>query len=393
MEGRITSALQFGGAPVIDQRELQRLVQIPNRILMTSDCVGGVWNYSLDLAGALGLFGVQVGIATMGPRPSQDQRAQAARIPNLQLFESDYKLEWMDSPWADVDAAGIWLLEVARNFQPDLVHLNGFSHAGLAWDAPVVVVAHSCLRSWWNAVKSEPMPKGFAEYTLRVLAALRCANLLVAPTSAMMDAMVQNYDLSVPTKVISNGCFRSGHLPAEKIELILTAGRLWDEAKNIQLLERIAPKLKWPIHAAGENRRSPGCQQAMKNIRLLGHLSDLKLAEYLNMAAIYVAPALYEPFGLTVLEAALSGCSLVLSDIPSFRENWDGAALLISTEDPDQWCAVLNRLSEDRELRNNLARKARQRALELRPEEIGTRYFNMYCDLLTVSTQQENDPR
>ena len=76
------------------------------------------------------------------------------------------------------------------------------------------------------------------------------------------------------------------------------------------------------------------------------------------MAAIYVAPALYEPFGLTVLEAALSGCSLVLSDIPSFRENWDGAALLISTEDPDQWCAVLNRLSEDRELRNNLARQS-----------------------------------
>jgi glycosyltransferase involved in cell wall biosynthesis len=96
---------------------------------------------------------------------------------------------------------------------------------------------------------------------------------------------------------------------------------------------------------------------------------------------------------LIVLEAALSGCSLVLSDIPSFRENWDGAALLISTEDPDQWCAVLNRLSEDRELRNQLARKARQRALELRPEEIGTRYFNMYCDLLTVSPQQENDPR
>jgi glycogen synthase len=209
----------------------------------------------------------------------------------------------------------------------------------------------------------------------------------------MMEAMAQNYHLSVPTKVISNGCFRSGHLPAEKIELILTAGRLWDEAKNIQFLERIAPKLKWPIHAAGENRRSPGCQQVMKNIRLLGHLSNLRLAEYLNMAAIYVAPALYEPFGLTVLEAALSGCSLVLSDIPSFRENWDGAALLISTEDPDQWCAVLNRLSEDREFRNNLARKARQRALELRPEEIGTRYFNMYCDLLTVSAQQENDPR
>src|SRR3984885_15675130 len=114
MEGRITSALHLGGAPVIDQRELQRLVQIPNRILMTADCVGGVWNYSLDLAEALAQYGVHVGLATMGPPPSQSQRAQAGRVNNLQLFESNYRLEWMESPWAEVDAAGLWLMEVAK---------------------------------------------------------------------------------------------------------------------------------------------------------------------------------------------------------------------------------------------------------------------------------------
>ncbi len=32
-------------------------------------------------------------------------------------------------------------------------------------------------------------------------------------------------------------------------------------------------------------------------------------------------PARYEPFGLSVLEAALSGCALVLGDIPSLRES------------------------------------------------------------------------
>jgi hypothetical protein len=34
-----------------------------------------------------------------------------------------------------------------------------------------------------------------------------------------------------------------------------------------------------------------------------------------------------EPFGLAVLEAAQAGCPLVLSDLPGFRELWDGAAL------------------------------------------------------------------
>jgi glycogen(starch) synthase len=366
--------------------------QTPSRILMTADCVGGVWNYSLDLAEALAHCGVQVGIATMGPRPSQYQRDQAARISNLKLFESDYKLEWMDSPWADVDAAGIWLLDLARNFLPDVVHLNGYTHAGLSWNAPVVVVAHSCVRSWWKAVKSGSIPPVFAEYTRRVSAALCHADLLIAPTNAMLNAIDQNYELSIPTKVIPNGCFRSQYFPAAKTDFILTAGRLWDEAKGLTLLERIAPKLKWPIYAAGENRHPSGSQAPLRSIHALGHLDNDKLAAYLGAASIYAAPALYEPFGLTVLEAALSGCALVLSAISSFRENWIDAALLIPTEDPDEWCAALNSLSDNRDARLALGRQARHRAGELQPEEIGSRYFKMYREVLANhgSANREN---
>jgi glycogen synthase len=360
--------------------------QIPNRVLMTADCVGGIWNYSLDLAEALAQFGVQVGIATMGPRPSPSQRAQAAQISNVNLFESDYKLEWMDSPWADVDAAGIWLLELAKTFLPDIVHLNGFSHADLAWNSPVVIVAHSCVRSWWRAVKkSEPIPVEFTEYTRRVSRALRCANLVVTPTHAMLDAINQNYDLSVPQKVIPNGRYRSEYFPAEKRDFILTSGRLWDEAKGLQFLERIAPKLNWPIYAAGENRHPSGSLKPLKNIHGLGYLDNHRLAEYLSTAWIYAAPALYEPFGLTILEAASSGCVLVLSDIPSFRKNWIGAALLITTNDPYEWCATLNALTEDHKFRLALAKKARDRAVELQPEEIGSRYFAAYCEVIANS--------
>ena len=46
--------------------------------------------------------------------------------------------------------------------------------------------------------------------------------------------------------------------------------------------------------------------------------------------AVFVSPALYEPFGLAVLEAAQAGCALVLSDIPTFRELWDGVALFVA---------------------------------------------------------------
>jgi glycogen(starch) synthase len=356
--------------------------RIPTRILMTTDCVGGVWNYSLDLADGLAPYGVQIGLATMGPPPSQSQRGEAARIANLEIFESNYKLEWMDSPWSEVDAASIWLADLARAFRPDIIHLNGFSHAAQNWNVPVVVVAHSCVKSWWAAVKSGPLPETFTEYTRRVSKALRSASLLVAPTKAMLEAVEQNYDLSAPKKVIPNGRFRSVHFPGKKTDVILTAGRLWDEAKGLRFLECLAPELTWPIYAAGDHRHPSGSHESFRHIHALGHLDHHQLAEQMSAASIYASPALYEPFGLTVLEAALSGCALVLSDIPSFRENWSDAALLISTNDRNEWCAALNELTQDRSLLETLARRALDRAAALQPEKIGSRYFDAYCEVL-----------
>ena len=48
-------------------------------------------------------------------------------------------------------------------------------------------------------------------------------------------------------------------------------------------------------------------------------------------ASIYALPARYEPFGLSILEAALSGAALVLGDIPSLREVWGGRRASSST--------------------------------------------------------------
>jgi hypothetical protein len=54
-----------------------------------------------------------------------------------------YALEWMQDPWKDVDDAAEWLLRLARQLQPDLIHLNGYVHAVLPWETPTVVVTQS----------------------------------------------------------------------------------------------------------------------------------------------------------------------------------------------------------------------------------------------------------
>src|SRR4051812_2097805 len=128
------------------------------RILMTADTVGGVWTYALELARALEPHGIDITLATMGPRATVHQKEDAAQIANLTLVESDFKLEWMEEPWRDVADAGFWLLELERTVEPDLVHLNGYAHAALPWNSPVMVVAHSCVASWWQAVKQTRLP-------------------------------------------------------------------------------------------------------------------------------------------------------------------------------------------------------------------------------------------
>jgi glycogen synthase len=105
----------------------------PTRILMTTDAVGGVWNYSLRLAEALANYDVRFDLATMGPVPSAFQKQEAAALSNVTLHESTYQLEWMKDPWDDIARAGEWLLQLERQSRPDVVHLNGYSHGALPW--------------------------------------------------------------------------------------------------------------------------------------------------------------------------------------------------------------------------------------------------------------------
>ena len=164
------------------------------RILLTTDCVGGVWTYSLDLARGLQAAGAEVVLATMGAPLRADQRAEADELRLAGLHESEFALEWMDAAWADVDAAERWLLGLADGESVDLVHSNSFAHGAADWRRPVIVVGHSCVVSWWRAVERTDPPSEWDEYRRRVAAGLAAAHAVVAPTHAMLDELQSAYD-------------------------------------------------------------------------------------------------------------------------------------------------------------------------------------------------------
>jgi glycogen(starch) synthase len=345
------------------------------RILMTSDAVGGVWTYTLELVRALGAQGVEVCVAVMGREPGAEQQRDFEKLENAALKPAPFALEWEDNPWGDVDAASGWLLDLADEFAPDVVHLNGYAHATLPWDAPVLVAAHSCVQTWWRAVRGERAPAQFAEYRRRVLAGLQAADLVVTPTHAFRAGLESEYHLHLPGPTIHNARDGAHFMPGEKQPLIFSAGRIWDQAKNLALLDRIASQLPWEVHIAGES----GHQEIQTDgVSYLGCLPSRTVADQLSRAAIYAAPALYEPFGLSILEAALSGCALVLSDLPTLRELWDGCARFVPVNDETAWIAALNEVAGDSLQRAELQAYGSERARQFTPARQVAAYLELY---------------
>jgi glycosyltransferase involved in cell wall biosynthesis len=178
-----------------------------------------------------------------------------------------------------------------------------------------------------------------------------------------------------------------------KEALVLGAGRVWDEAKNLMALQRVAPQLPWPVAIAGpaaafdqdlrpraqksERHAASACVEA----KILGQLAWAELAEWLLRASVYAAPARYEPFGLGALEAAQAGCALVLGDIPSLHEVWGNSALYVDPTDDAALAAAINRLIADDRLRASLAAKARRRAAAYTPEATARGYLDVYAGL------------
>ncbi|MGH9583800.1 MAG: glycosyltransferase family 4 protein, partial [Bryobacteraceae bacterium] len=320
---------------------------------------------TLDLAAGLARQGIEVLVASLGPRPSPEQKRQLLRIPGAALRESDFALEWMPEPWRDVDASGEWLLALHSEFSPDLIHLNGYAHAALPWSKPILVMAHSCVCSWWRAVHGCLPGSEWEEYKRRVVRGLHACDAVAAPSAFMANAIEREYGLPAAEICVIHNFSRIRVCAGEaKQPFFLAAGRVWDAAKNFQLLDRIAGRLSWEI-------------------RIAGALTYARLQREMARAGVFVHPALYEPFGLSVLEAARHRCALVLSDTPSLRELWDHAALFVDPRDQDRWIFELNRLGGNRPARDNLARLAHSRAAQYRAASAIRQYLALYSTLLS----------
>jgi glycosyltransferase involved in cell wall biosynthesis len=190
------------------------------------------------------------------------------------------------------------------------------------------------------------------------------------------------YGLKTPPSVIHNGRRAIRSVGEQTPELFaFTAGRLWDEGKDLATLDRAAARIAIPVLAAGPLQGPNGAQVAARHVQALGRLTDAEVARYLGQRPVFVSTARYEPFGLAVLEAAQAGCALILSDMPTFRELWDTAALFVPTGDDEALAQTITHLAQDRHERDRLGRRAQEIARAYSLEAMSMKTLDVYRSL------------
>jgi glycogen synthase len=352
------------------------------KIFLSTDTVGGVWDYTRTLSEELCARGHEVLLAVLG-EPTDGQRASLS--PAVRVEARRFRLEWMPGSTIDVAAGGAWLAETARAWGADVAHLNQMAYAVHDFGAPTLVVVHSDVLSWFSEVRGEEAPEDWREYEVTVTRGIEAADRLVTPT-AYQSALTRRHYGRAADRVIHNGV-RPPRLPTQTRPgpLLLSVGRAWDDAKGMRtyddavgLLADRAP----PAHLLGQEVGPDGQRFAARHLVSHGRVGRLAVERWMAMATTYVGASCYEPFGLAPLEAALQGCALLLADIGSFRELWDGHAEFFPVGDPASLAERIVSLHDPDSRWLEAATSCREHALvRYSAERFAAEYLELYGEM------------
>jgi len=365
------------------------------RVLMVSweyppHAVGGLGRHVSGLAVALAAAGHDVVVLT----PSKDHQAREELIEGVRVIRSaiDPTLIPFDTQllgWAlalehALIRRGLALL---CDWRPEAVHAHDWlvAHAGIALaeaaGVPLVATIHATEAGRWRGWLTGPI--SHAVHSIESWLCTRADRLIVCAASMREEVSVL-FGLPVDgIDVITNGIDaaawqvspRRRHEAQERWRttgpLVVCVARLeWEKGVHdlidaIPRLRRRFPGLRVVVAGDGTQRdwlaQETARNRVGRTVRWAGELDQPVVAELLAACDVAVVPSRYEPFGLTVLEAAASGAPLAVSDLGGPAEFVvDGrTGRTFAPGEPSDLADAVTGLLRDRASAKRMARNAR----------------------------------
>lgn len=327
-----------------------------NRVLFTIDPHGAGWMHTVTLAGALGRRGHDVLLASFGPEASPERMAA--------VEDSEVRLTRVEIPGPTTDPTFIATARAAldvlvKEWNPSVVHIDRCAFGDLELDVPKILMI--------AADRTARISRGRGPARRGLLG----ADAVVSPTRALSEEISRRFEYRRPISLIQPG-IELGDKPVtfgpiKKAKSgFMFYGRTDDKADGFDVLlealrrakiEQGHPDLSFRIGGEGARPPLPGWLQ---DVGMLD--ADSRVSAF-GKADIAVLPSRDDAFGLRSVEAGLSGCALVLTDVPSYHELWHGAAVLVPPDDPGALADTIRLLATDTRRREECQRLCRARAL------------------------------
>lgn len=188
-------------------------------------------------------------------------------------------------------------------------------------------------------------------------------------------------------RVIPHGTRAPLHISPAREDLVLMVGAV-QKRKNVARLVKAFEQMPvgWKLALAGSARGYGAAEELRaveesprrRDIDVLGYVPEAALEDLYGRARILAFPSLAEGFGMPVLDAMARGVPVVSSRRSAIPEVAGDAALLVDPENTEELASALNRLAGDDALRQDLARKGRERAAEFTWESAVDRTWGVY---------------
>jgi len=167
-------------------------------------------------------------------------------------------------------------------------------------------------------------------------------------------------------RVVPNGV----EMPTEATRdggYVLSLGRMV-HTKGLQYLLQAAKEIDANLIIAGagpERERMQALSQRyglMAKVEFLGRVSEEKKKELFSACTVFVMPSLFESYGIAAAEAMSYGKAVVATQVGGLPEVVADCGVLVPPRDPGALARAINVLLADRSMREELGRRARERA-------------------------------